>query len=148
MTIDEFLVRLPKVKPVGPGQWKACCPAHEDRSPSLSVKLADDGKILVHCFGGCETSAICDSVGIEFTDLFPEKLSNSGPVATPIKFGNTGFTALDALRCLSHESALAASLAVELAEGRVLSPPELDRLATATLRLSVALAFVEENSCS
>ena len=29
------------------------CPAHDDRSPSLSIKDADNGKILLHCFAGC-----------------------------------------------------------------------------------------------
>jgi hypothetical protein len=33
--------------------WIACCPAHKDRSPSLSVKAAEDGKALVHCHAGC-----------------------------------------------------------------------------------------------
>jgi len=29
------------------------CPAHADRIASLSWKLADDGRILLHCFVGC-----------------------------------------------------------------------------------------------
>ncbi len=32
----------------------ALCPAHENiRTPALSVKDGDDGKLLVHCFAGC-----------------------------------------------------------------------------------------------
>jgi DNA primase len=30
----------------------ACCPAHDDRNPSLSIREAD-GKILLHCHAGC-----------------------------------------------------------------------------------------------
>lgn len=29
-----------------------CCPAHDDRSPSLSITDVDN-KILLHCFAGC-----------------------------------------------------------------------------------------------
>ena len=37
--------------------WMACCPAHDDREPSLSVRDAD-GKVLVHCHAGCEQRAV------------------------------------------------------------------------------------------
>jgi putative DNA primase/helicase len=33
--------------------WMARCPAHDDRKPSLSIRDADDGKILLHCHAGC-----------------------------------------------------------------------------------------------
>lgn len=34
--------------------WMARCPAHDDREPSLSIRDADDGKVLVRCHAGCE----------------------------------------------------------------------------------------------
>jgi hypothetical protein len=37
--------------------WMARCPAHEDRDPSLSI-AERDGRLLVHCFAGCEQSAV------------------------------------------------------------------------------------------
>lgn len=33
--------------------WEACCPIHNDKSPSLSISDGKDGKILIHCHGGC-----------------------------------------------------------------------------------------------
>ena len=33
--------------------WMARCPAHDDRKPSLSIRDANDGKILLHCHAGC-----------------------------------------------------------------------------------------------
>ncbi len=41
------------------GRWQgssgtACCPCHEDREPSLSISDGQDGKLLVHCFAGCD----------------------------------------------------------------------------------------------
>ena len=35
------------------GGWTACCPAHEDESPSLSIGVGTAGRVLLHCFGGC-----------------------------------------------------------------------------------------------
>jgi DNA primase len=40
----------------------ARCPAHADHNPSLSIKEGESGKILVHCFGGCEQEAIVDAL--------------------------------------------------------------------------------------
>jgi hypothetical protein len=36
------------------GGWMARCPAHDDREPSLSIRDADDGKVLVRCHAGCD----------------------------------------------------------------------------------------------
>jgi putative DNA primase/helicase len=33
--------------------WIACCPAHDDRTPSLSIRDAGNGKVLVRCHAGC-----------------------------------------------------------------------------------------------
>jgi hypothetical protein len=50
----------------------ACCPAHDDSSPSLSVAEASDGRVLVKCFGGCSALDVITAVGLEWDDLFPE----------------------------------------------------------------------------
>ena len=34
--------------------WMACCPAHEDREPSLSITTGEDGRVLVRCHAGCD----------------------------------------------------------------------------------------------
>lgn len=38
--------------------WMARCPAHDDSTPSLSIKETCNGKLLVHCHAGCEQSAV------------------------------------------------------------------------------------------
>jgi putative DNA primase/helicase len=40
------------------GGWMARCPAHDDRVPSLSIRDADNGKILVHCHAGCDQGRV------------------------------------------------------------------------------------------
>jgi putative DNA primase/helicase len=38
--------------------WTARCPAHEDRTPSLSIRDSDDGKVLVCCHAGCDQERV------------------------------------------------------------------------------------------
>src|ERR1051326_4441914 len=52
--------------------WTAQCPAHDDRTPSLSIGVGDDGRVLLKCFAGCSTLDVLSAVGIEPRDLFPQ----------------------------------------------------------------------------
>lgn len=69
MTTNDLLHRLHGVRP-SRGAWIARCPAHDDRSPSLSVKEGRDGRILVRCWAGCDLEHICSALGIRVPDLF------------------------------------------------------------------------------
>ena len=40
----------------------ARCPAHEDTNPSLSIRLDDSGKVLVHCHAGCQQQNVIDAL--------------------------------------------------------------------------------------
>lgn len=68
--VDAILSRLQGVRRNGRG-WIARCPAHADRSPSLSVGEGA-GRILLHCFAGCTVEAISAAAGIEVRELFTE----------------------------------------------------------------------------
>ena len=37
------------------GGWLARCPVHDDHDPSLSLRNGRDGRLLVHCFVGCNS---------------------------------------------------------------------------------------------
>jgi putative DNA primase/helicase len=58
------------------GHWRgsyggtARCPAHDDRSPSLSVRDAG-GKVLVHCHAGCDQGAVIEA--LRARGLWPDK---------------------------------------------------------------------------
>ena len=56
--VREVLSRLPDAKPTGNGQWKARCPAHEDRIASLSISTGENGSALLWCHAGCTFDAI------------------------------------------------------------------------------------------
>lgn len=143
MQIEELLARLEGVKANGAGKWIARCPAHADRSPSLSIKESD-GTILAYCFAGCDVESVCGAIGIEVHELFPPRENEWKPgVEKPMKFGGVKFTALDALKCLAGEGAVLALLAADLASGQVLSPAENDRLVTAASRIAAGLEYLE-----
>jgi putative DNA primase/helicase len=36
------------------GGWTARCPAHDDHTPSLSIRDAEENKVLVRCHAGCD----------------------------------------------------------------------------------------------
>lgn len=131
MDVDAFLSRLDGVRGRD-GAWTARCPAHADRSPSLSVKALPDGRILMHCFGGCDTEAVLGALGLTLTDLFPERLGDFAPT-------RGAFSAMDAMRCLSFEAGIAALAAADIAEGR---PVDVGRVCTAAGRIAEALEFV------
>lgn len=131
MGVDELLSRLDGVRGRN-GAWSARCPAHADRSPSLSVKALEDGRILMHCFGGCGTDAVLGALGLAMTDLFPERLGD---------FPRTRgvFSASDALRGLVFESSIVALAAADIAEGRAV---DTSRVCTAAGRIASALELI------
>ena len=73
-TISDWLDRLQGVRKVGAG-YKARCPAHDDKNPSLSVTEGDGGKVLVKCFAaaGCTFEAIRDALWPQGTDAGPRR---------------------------------------------------------------------------
>lgn len=81
--IETVLCRLDRVRQTSRG-WIACCPAHEDRSPSLSISEGRDGRVLVHCFGGCKADEITRALGLELHELFPEKNNASRLLLRPM----------------------------------------------------------------
>jgi putative DNA primase/helicase len=52
MATAEIIATALGGRKVGSG-WTARCPVHDDRTPSLSIRDASDGKVLVRCHAGC-----------------------------------------------------------------------------------------------
>lgn len=66
--LDLVLSRLSGKERRGAG-YMAICPAHKDAAPSLSVKV-ENGKVLLHCFAGCDFFSIAAALGLESKELF------------------------------------------------------------------------------
>lgn len=75
---DKLTSRLQSVKSARalPGERRAwaCCPAHEDKHPSLDVRELADGRILIVCRAGCGVADVVAAVGLSLSDLFPRDL--------------------------------------------------------------------------
>ena len=59
-----------------------CCPAHEDKSPSLSVNVSKDGRLLVRCFAGCPQDSVIAALrdrGLWPTSSAPRKVTRGTP---------------------------------------------------------------------
>lgn len=69
MTIENFLSRLEGVTGHN-GQYKAKCPAHDDKKASLSIGKGRDNRIVMRCHAGCNTVDVLASMGLTKADLF------------------------------------------------------------------------------
>jgi hypothetical protein len=75
------LRRLHNVSDQGSG-WSACCPAHDDHDPSLSVSETEDGTVLVCCHADCTAEAIVSAIGLPMRALYPtSRTRRNGPAS-------------------------------------------------------------------
>jgi hypothetical protein len=133
--IEMVLSRLEHVKQRKESQWSAKCPAHEDNSPSLSVRQTDEGSVLVHCFGGCSFAEIFSSINLEPSHAYPPRhKSGFEPKRTP-KLVTPG----QALEIVAGEAFFAAVCASDLSRGKALAESDLDRLHKSAGRIVYAM---------
>ena len=55
--------------------WAARCPAHADSTPSLSISVSSNDKVLVHCHAGCDQAQVIGA--LKCRGLWPEQSSRS-----------------------------------------------------------------------
>ncbi|HCR96866.1 MAG: CHC2 zinc finger domain-containing protein [Halomonas sp.] len=133
--VHAILNRLDKVKENGLGRWLACCPAHQDRSPSLAVRETSDGTILMKCFAGCPTGDVLAAIGLELKDLFPERDNDA---YTASKRPGERWVPRDVLAAVAREALIALLAAEDVHRGVLLSDDDRNRLAVAAGRLRAA----------
>lgn len=102
------------------GKWSgtkgmACCPAHDDRTPSLGVSLGRHA-ILFHCFAGCDQQSVLAALareGFEAPALFSGSATTNEPEST-----STHKTSAAALRIWHDAQPMRASPAKAYLESR------------------------------
>lgn len=129
--LNTVLSRLDKVQRIGNDRYKAICPAHQDKTPSLAIK-DDGGRLLLHCFGGCETSDVLGAIGLDFEDIMPDKAMGN------FKKDRKPFYAMDILGIIKFEATLTYIYASDMAKGLVLTSNDKERLLLAASRINHA----------
>lgn len=78
MIIEEILERFERVSQHG-GYWKARCPAHDDKEPSLSIRVKDNGWAQLKCHSGCDEKDILEAVELKNIDLLTTAVNFGEP---------------------------------------------------------------------
>lgn len=139
MSIEVFLNRLNKVTQKGNGKWLACCPVHNDKSPSLGID-DDNGVVLIHCFGcGATGPEVADKLGIDISELFPPNNTDyENHTNQSRKYFNSGHV-IDAL----YDEILISTIIID---GIIKDPSQAaqvkERLVTALSRISDTLVYI------
>lgn len=133
MDINDLISRLRKVRPSGNNKFMACCPAHHDKNPSLSISMNNDGVIAIHCFAGCETIDVINEVGLNFSDLFPNDNKRT------YKSNRKQFSATEILKILAKDITIVLAAASITRQGDILSNGEMELLQESYLRCQNAL---------
>jgi CHC2 zinc finger len=133
---SKVLERLACVKQVGAGKWMALCPAHEDRSPSLSVRDTDNGRVLVYCFAGCGAGDVLNSIGLRLSDLF------DGPIAHHLPAVRQQADANETLVAIAHEVTVVNLIAHDLRLSEKIGDTQRSRLLLAEQRLNRAMSLI------
>ncbi len=137
MSIDTLISRLDGVKQTGNGRYLASCPAHDDRSPSLAIKDGDDGRVLVHCFAGCETEDVLSAIALTFADVMPERIGQDHAYK-PVR---NRISPRDALETLDHESLVVAIIGADFLEHKEIDGETWNRLGAAVQRINTTRAM-------
>lgn len=114
----------------------ASCPAHDDRTPSLSLRELEDDFILVNCFAGCEPEDVLAAIGLTYADLYPNHAEHRN------RPSRDRVDAVDALSSSAHEGIVVVLLAEDMANGKHLSDADSARLIEAAARLRHAADLV------
>lgn len=129
MNVDHILGRLEKVRQVKPDEYTACCPAHPDRSPSLSITDAGD-RVLLHCHAGCSFDAIAAALDMQAHDFFA---NGKAPKSVAPGISQRALNA-----ALALELATVYVIACDRSKGRTVSPDDLSRERVAKQRILTA----------
>ena len=126
---EKFLSRVDGVKQTGPGRWIFRVPTRKDKRPSGSLRELEDGRLLVHDFAGDSVPDILAAIGLEMSDLYPDRMEQANPGE------RRPFPAADALRCVAFECLVVAAAAAALAAGQPISSVDRERLLVAAERI-------------
>ena len=128
-----FVNKLQKVQSRGRDSWMGCCPAHDDKNPSLKVDLKGE-KILIKCWSGCSTEDILGAVGMDFDDIFPDR-----PIYQRSSGKQPTLSSADALRIVKYEAMIIWMYGQDLRNKKTPTDEDHQRFTTAITRVKDAM---------
>ena len=138
--IETLLSRLERVHRSGKG-WRCDCPNSHRARGSLSVLQGDDGRVLLHCFAGCDVADILDTLGLSMADIMPARLRDASPEGRRKAREHFKLASVNAaLSVVARESCIVAIVAAEVLAGCELNADDHARVALALQRIEDARA--------
>jgi hypothetical protein len=89
-----------------------------------------DGRILLHCFAGCESEAVLTALGLQFSDLFPERLPGNAHRKATISL-----SAREIIEVIEHELSVASLILADVADSKVIDESTWGRFCKAAQRI-------------
>ena len=137
--LDTATGRTPSVAGKG---WRSRCPACGGNSEKVSIATADDGRVLLHAFCGCDAVTVLAAVGLSVSDLFPQRLRDTSPeVRKALREAALQARWRAALGVLAFEAAVVHAAAHAVLHGP-LSDDDQHRLTLAADRIDDARAIL------
>ena len=91
MTFPEILSHFEAAtghRPVRSGSgYETLCPAHDDKTPSLTLREGDDGRTLYCCQRGCTFEAVASALNLKASDFFDGDRADPEPAWDPKRDG-------------------------------------------------------------
>lgn len=141
---DVLLSRLHGVMKSGNG-WRARCPSCDSRRRD-NVSIAEmDGRVLVHCFGGCTRDDVLAAVGLTWKDIAPPRswpLSPEDRRKERARMREVGIG--NATRTLQRELIVIAGAAKAVMLGKPINTGDAQRLAEAIAAVDALAAIYVE----
>ena len=135
--IENLLERLTGVKTTKNNEWVALCPVHNEKTPSLGLKLTPEGKIICHCFGcGASGLDVIHALNLDPSELFPPEDS-----VTYTRQKRVYLSADTVLWCLQYEATILSLAACDIVNGCV-NVDDTKRILLAQSRIEQACEFV------
>lgn len=129
MNVAPILDRLEKVRQVKPDAWTACCPAHEDTTPSLAITDKGD-RLLVFCYAGCTFDEIRAALGMQAHEFYAD--SKAPKSAAP------GVSMRSLNDALVRELVVCWVVAADRSKGKPINAADLARERIARQRITAA----------
>lgn len=142
-TAEPLLQRLEGLQKSG-GGWRAKCPACGGASRKVTI-AERDGRVLLHCFGGCKAIEVLEAVGLGWPDIMPPRHWPESPEErrqTRRAIREAGWAS--ALTGLVLEAKVVLIAARQLAQWQCLSEDDDARLAQAVERIDHAATMLLE----